>query len=207
LGHIELDSVTFERGAPGAINMEGAPKYVASEMCQTMNDHWGYASKDFCYKSLASLIEDFCGCRRFGANFLLNLGPMGNGLLRPLDKALLEELGRWAKIHEEALYCPRPCGIAQTSKAQDFVLEKDGTYYLFCHKLPMVASIDVQLAQDADLMDTFPFDKKIKSITWLDTPDKEVEYTDNGDGTISVRSEAYKYGTHLVVRVAKIVTE
>ena len=32
LGHPELDSVTFERGKPQPINMEGAPKYVASEM-------------------------------------------------------------------------------------------------------------------------------------------------------------------------------
>lgn len=32
LGHIELDSVTFERGAPKPINMEGSPKYIASEM-------------------------------------------------------------------------------------------------------------------------------------------------------------------------------
>lgn len=207
LGHIELDSVTFERGKPGAINMEGAPKYVASEMCQTMNEHWGYAANDFRYKSLESLIEDFCVCRRFGSNFLLNVGPMGNGLLRPLDKAILEEIGKWAKIHEEALYLPRPCGISETGKAKDFVLEKDGVYYLFCHNLPMVASIDVQLNEDANFNDTFPFDKKIKSITWLDTPNKEVAYTDNGDGTITVHSEAYKYGSHLVVRVAKIVTE
>ena len=86
-------------------------------------------------------------------------------------------------------------------------MEKDGTYYLFCHKLPMMASLDVQLAQEADLTDTFSFDKKIKSITWLDSPDTEVKYTDNGDGTITVHSETYKYGTHLVVRIAKIVTE
>ena len=85
--------------------------------------------------------------------------------------------------------------------------DKDGVYYLFCHNLPMVASIDVQLNEDANFNDTFPFDKKIKSITWLDTPNKEVAYTDNGDGTITVHSEAYKYGSHLVVRVAKIVTE
>jgi hypothetical protein len=86
-------------------------------------------------------------------------------------------------------------------------LEKDGTYYLFCHNLPMMASIDVQLNEEANFNDTFPFAKKIKSITWLDEPTQEVGYTDNGDGTITVHSQAYKYGTHLVVRVAKIVTE
>lgn len=207
LGHIELDSVTFERGKPGAINMEGAPKYVASEMCQTMNEHWGYAANDFRYKSVGSLIEDFCICRRFGSNFLLNVGPMGNGLLRTIDKAILEEIGKWTKIHEEALYLARPCGIAETSKPRDFVLERDGVYYLFCYQLPMVANIDVQLRTEANFIDTFPFDKKIKSISWLDTPEMEVRFTENDDGTVTVQSDYYRYGTHLVVRVAKIVTE
>jgi alpha-L-fucosidase len=207
LGHIELDSVTFERGRPSPINLAGSPKYIASEMCQIFANHWGYAKQDFNFKSLASIIEDFCVCRRYGANFLLNLGPMGNGLLRPLDKAILTEIGRWAKINEEALYLARPCGISETSKPKDFVLEKDGAYYLFCHQLPMMASIDVQLKEDANFVDTFAFDKKIKSITWLDVPKSAVRFTENGDGTVTVQSDAYKYGTHLVVRVAKIIVE
>jgi len=207
LGHIELDSVTFERGKPQAINMESAPKYVASEMCQTMNEHWGYSKNDFRYKSLESLIEDFCICRRYGSNFLLNVGPMENGKLRPMDKATLVELGRWAEIHQEALYLPRPCGITETSKERDFVLEKDGIYYLFCHRLPMAVNLDVSLTQEGNFIDTFPFDKKIKSITWLDDPKKEVRFNVNNDGTVTVFSEHYDYGMHLVVRVAKIVTE
>ena len=132
---------------------------------------------------------------------------MGNGLLRPLDKAILMEIGRWAKMNEEALYLARPCGISDTSKPKDFVLEKDGAYYLFCHQLPMMASIDVQLNENANFIDTFAFDKKIKSITWLDDPKSAVRFTENGDGTVTVQSDAYKYGTHLVVRVAKILVE
>ena len=93
LGHIELDSVTFERGRPKPINLEGSPKYIASEMCQIFANHWGYAKKDFNFKSLPQIIEDLCVCRRYGANYLLNVGPMGNGQIRPLDKAMLETLG------------------------------------------------------------------------------------------------------------------
>ena len=71
----------------------------------------------------------------------------------------------------------------------------------------MMASIDVQLKEDANFVDTFAFDKKIKSITWLDDPTTSVRFTENGDGTVTVQSDAYKYGTHLVVRVAKIIVE
>ncbi|MBP5308393.1 MAG: alpha-L-fucosidase [Clostridia bacterium] len=63
LGHPELDSVTFERGRPQPINMEGAPKYIASEMCETLYEHWGYCKNDFNCKSPAEIIEEFCACR------------------------------------------------------------------------------------------------------------------------------------------------
>ena len=98
LGHIELDSVTFERGRPRPINLVDSPKYIASEMCQIFANHWGYAKRDFNFKSLSSIIEDFCACRKYGANYLLNVGPMGNGQIRPLDKAMLQTLGEWVDI-------------------------------------------------------------------------------------------------------------
>lgn len=206
LGHIELDSVTFERGRPGAINMEDSPKYIASEMCQTLNEHWGYTKQDFCYQSLKSLIEDLCVCRRYGSNLLLNVGPMGNGYLRPLDKAMLEEMGNWVEINKEALYLPRPCGVEVTSKPEDFVLEKDGTYYLFCHNLPMAANPDVVLFREGNFIDEFKFDKKIKSITCLDDPSVAFEF-EQKDGVTTVKSVCYPYGMHLAVRVAKIEIE
>ena len=89
LGHIELDSVTFERGKPEPINMEGAPKYIASEMCEVICDHWGYAKNDFNYKTPAQMIRTFSVCRRYGSNLLLNIGPKGDGTLRTIDKGFL----------------------------------------------------------------------------------------------------------------------
>ena len=206
LGHIELDSVTFERGRPEPINMGDAPKYIASEMCQTMNDHWGYAKNDLSYKSLKSLIEDLCVCRRYGSNFLLNVGPMGNGLLRPLDKAMLEELGNWTAYNKEAVYLPRPTGIEITSKPQDFILEKDGTYYLFVHDLPMIGSPDVAMQFDYNPLDEFAFDKKIKSITALEDASIVCAF-EQKDGVVKINNPAYTYGNSLVVRVLKIETE
>ena len=174
LGHIELDSVTFERGKPGPINMEGAPKYVASEMCEIFAEHWGYAARDYKYKSLKDIIEEFCVCRRFGSNMLLNVGPMGDGNLRPLDKAMLETLGEWVKIHKEAVYLPRPCDVKVTSSNEkDFVLEKDGVYYLFCHNITTsLENVDVVKAEKGDMDKTFVLDKEIARISWLDNAEQ-----------------------------------
>ena len=131
---------------------------------------------------------------------------MGNGLLRPLDKAMLEELGNWTAYNKEAVYLPRPTGIEITSKPQDFILEKDGTYYLFVHDLPMIGSPDVAMQFDYNPLDEFAFDKKIKSITALEDASIVCAF-EQKDGVVKINNPAYTYGNSLVVRVLKIETE
>ncbi|MBQ8310814.1 MAG: alpha-L-fucosidase [Clostridia bacterium] len=203
LGHIELDSVTFERGRPGEINLEDSPKYVASEMCQVFANHWGYAKRDFNFKSLVEIIGDFCVCRRYGANFLMNVGPMGNGLLRPLDKAMLLTLGEWTEIHKEALYLPRPAKIAVDGKEKDFLLRGDGCYYLFVHDIPMGGDINVaERFEMPGYTDKFILPEKIKSVRWIDS-EKNLDFVQDGD-RVTVCYDSQKYGEHLVIKIARI---
>lgn len=205
LGHIELDSVTFERGKPRPLNMEGAPKYIASEMCQVFAEHWGYAAEDLNYKSPADMIRDLALCRRYGSNLLMNVGPMGNGYLRPMDAAIYELMGEWVKVNQEAIYVTRPTGIEIADKPDDFVLEHDGTYYLFCDHLPMAADPNVARMQSADYRDVFCLDRKIRKVTWLDNGEP-VEFEQDGN-QVTVKTVPFQYGRHLVIRVAKIETE
>lgn len=205
LGHIELDSVTFERGRPGAINSEDSPKYIASEMCQVFADHWGYARNDFHFKSLVQIIEDLCVCRRYGSNYLLNVGPMADGYIRPLDEAMLLTLGEWVKIFEEAIYTPRPSKVTVVGNEKDFILKGEDAYYLFCHDIPMVADHNVAIDVVKKRADRFALDKKIKSVKWLDNGES-VEFS-TADGQTAVVPGSFSYGTNLVVRVAKIEVE
>ncbi len=206
LGHIELDSVTFERGRPAPINLAESPKYIASEMCEVFADHWGYAKRDFNFKSLATIIEELCVCRRYGANMLMNVGPMGNGLIRPLDKAMLETLGEWVDIHKEALYLPRPSGIEIQGNEKDFILRGDGCYYLFVHDLPMIGDPNVQTSTvNNPYADKFELTEGVKSIKWLDSGE-DVAYLTEGS-TVTVCPTHQYYGESLVVKVAKIEVE
>lgn len=205
LGHIELDSVTFERGKPGAINMEGAPKYVASEMCEVFASHWGYAKEDLNFKSPAQMICELADCRRYGSNMLINVGPMGDGSIRPIDSAILGIMGEWVNYFDEAIRKPLPCGIEIENKEKDFLLKDGKNYYLFCYDLPMSADPNVGLSMEANYIEKFMLADKITSVTWLDnqTP---VEYTQDGED-VTVHTVPYQYGRDLVVRVAKIVCE
>lgn len=205
LGHIELDSVTFERGKPEPLNMEGAPKYVASEMCQIFAAHWGYAKKDFNYKAPADMIRDLVGCRRYGSNLLMNVGPTANGTLRRMDAAIYELIGEWVALNGEAIYEPSPSGINVENKPDDFILVKDSNYYLFCDHLPMYADSNVELQFNTEFKDIFKLDRKIKKISWLDNGE-EVVFEQKGDEVI-VKTVPYTYGMHYVIRVAKIETE
>lgn len=206
LGHIELDSVTFERGKPGAINMEGSPKYIASEMCQTIGGVWGYASREFHTKSLPDLIDDLCVCRRYGSNYLLNVGPMPSGYLRPLDEALLRTLGEWVDIQKEAIYLPRPSGIDVdgVGREKDFILKGEDAYYLFYHGMYMSGDANVVVSDNYDngLTDRFAFDGEVSSVKWLDDG-TDVSF-EQKDGTLTVYPGTYRYGVDLVVRIAKI---
>lgn len=205
LGHIELDSVTFERGKPSPINLADSPKYVASEMCEVFADHWGYAARDFHYKSLATIIEEFCACRRYGANMLMNIGPMGNGMIRPLDRAMIETLGEWVEIHREALYLPRPAGIEIRGNAKDFLLRGEGCYYLFVHDLPMRGDANVQADPEQNpYADRFVLgeDERVKSVKWLDSG-RDVFYLAEGNA-VAISPAPQGYGEHLVVKIAKI---
>ena len=206
LGHIELDSVTFERGRPKPINLEDSPKYIASEMCQIFGNYWGYAKRDFYFKSLIEIIEDFCVCRRYGANYLLNIGPMGNGQLRPLDKAMLLALGEWVDIYSEALYLPRPAKIEIENKENNFLLKGDTCYYLFAYDLGVSGNINVELSKgDPNHENEFTLDKKIKSVKWIDNGE-DVFFTQDGD-KVTVVTTPQLYGEHLVVKIAKIEIE
>ena len=204
LGHIELDSVTFERGKPEPINLATSPKYIASEMCQIFGDHWGYTALDYNFKSLADIINDYCNCRRFGSNLLLNVGPMANGKLRELDTAMLRTLGSWISTFSEACVGTQPTKIEVAGREDDFILKGDGAYYLFCHGLHMHGSENVVI-NDTNISDytvKFNLPERILSACWLEsgTP---VEFRQDGEA-VTVTTAPQPYGQSVVVRIAKL---
>lgn len=205
LGHIELDSVTFERGKPEPLNMEDAPKYVASEMCEITCDHWGYAGEDLNFKGTGELIRELAACRRYRSNFLMNVGLMGDGSVSPMDREIFRILGRWVAYFDDALHVPAPTGIEIENKPEDFLLRDEHNYYLFCYNLPMVADTNVALYTNADYESKFSVPEKIRSAVWMDNGEA-VEFSQTGDQVL-VKTVPFRYGRSLAVRVAKLTVE
>lgn len=202
LGHIELDSVTFERGRPQPINMADSPKYIASEMCETFDDHWGYAKSDFNFKSTGELIESLAICRRYRSNFLFNVGPKADGSLRTIDKGALEILGHWTALNDEALHEPAPAAAEVEGKPKNFLLKNGDNYYLFLFDISMRCDGNVTINKELDPDNTFCLAETVKSVCWLDNG-KSLGFKQMGD-RVTVTAEPYRYGESFVVRIAKI---
>jgi len=204
LGHIELDSVTFERGKPQPINLSNSPKYIASEMCEILNDCWGIGVDDLNYKSPAKIIEEMVECRKTRANFLLNVGPEPSGMIRTVDKGVFELIGRWMKYFEKPFRYGKPTENAVVMDSErDFALEDDnGDIYLFVFGLPTVASQNVTRLVSKDYDIKVKIKRKLSSATCIDTGD-ELSFEQNGDMAV-IHGIPFSFGRNLVVRIIKL---
>ena len=74
------------------------------ESCMTMNNTWGYKSTDHKWKSEKDLIRKLIDIASKGGNFLLNVGPTGEGLIPEPSIERLRTMGEWLSTNGEAIY-------------------------------------------------------------------------------------------------------
>lgn len=189
VGHYEIDSVTFERGKPRFV--DNTDKYRAGEMCQVMNDHWGYCEDDIDYKPVKELIADLIDCRGHNCNFLLNVGPLPDGTLRDIDRCYLGMIGKWINSVGNFIYDARAAEIVADGAT---VFDVGGKYYAAVKGVGMIADVNVQRGSDLRCV-TFR-GRKIKSAFWVD----DGSPADFDGDKLVVRQ--FAYGKSMCVRVA-----
>lgn len=109
------DFVSPERMVPpeGLFDPQGRPLYW--ETCTTMNHSWGYCAGDTWYKPAPLLLKKLVECVSKGGNFLLNVGPDGNGRIPRQAMDTLKYLGQWMQINGESI---RGCGPSGMEKPE-----------------------------------------------------------------------------------------
>jgi alpha-L-fucosidase len=171
-----------------------------------MNAHWGYGSADVNYKSLPGLIETLCSCRKVGANYLLNVGPTGEGELPLMQEALLRGIGEWISNVGDSIYKGKPCGVLGENSSKNFALRIDNKLYFYVHDLSITGDSNVVVAGGGKGINTFSgVNEKIKSIKWTDN-NESLEFTQDGE-KVSINCTGYSYGKSLVVRIAEATLE
>jgi alpha-L-fucosidase len=78
------------------------------EVPATTNHTWGYRKDDQDWKSPGEITFKLVDIVSKGGNYLLNVGPMANGLIPEPAQANLRSVGRWLKVNGEAVYGAGP---------------------------------------------------------------------------------------------------
>lgn len=142
------DFQMFERDLPGenksGLSFQKASQKLPLETCETMNNSWGFNIKDDHYKTVNELIHYLVNAAGRNANFLLNVGPMPNGVIQQEFRDTLKEVGKWMRKYGETIYGTR----ADVMPPQDWgvVTEKNNTLYvhIFKPKDPSIVITGIQ---------------------------------------------------------------
>ncbi len=70
----------------------------------TINHTWGYRKDDQDWKSPGEITFKLVDIVSKGGNYLLNVGPMADGVIPPASQDALRAVGRWLKVNGEAVY-------------------------------------------------------------------------------------------------------
>lgn len=93
------DFITPEQRIP-ATGISG----VDWETCMTMNTTWGYSEHDHAWKSDETLIRNLIDIASKGGNYLLNIGPKGDGSVPEESVKSMHAIGAWMKVNGQSIY-------------------------------------------------------------------------------------------------------
>lgn len=76
----------------------------AWETPATLNDTWGFKKNDHNWKKPETLIFKLADIVSKGGNYLLNVGPDGEGVIPQPSQDMLRAVGKWLKVNGESIY-------------------------------------------------------------------------------------------------------
>ena len=80
----------------------------AWEVPATINHTWGYRKDDLDWKAPGEVAFKLVDIVSKGGNYLLNVGPMSDGVIPLASQEMLRTVGRWLKANGEAVYGAGP---------------------------------------------------------------------------------------------------
>lgn len=110
-------------------------KVLCWEVCETINQSWGYCCSDTEYKSSSRLIRMLVDIVSKDGNLLLNVGPTPRGRIPGESVTRLQEIGKWMSENGESIHAS---GMSQFNPPPDArYTQKGRTLYLHLfHYLP-----------------------------------------------------------------------
>jgi len=146
------------------------------EECRGIGRSFGINKEEGCenYLSVKELLTTLCDLVSKGGNFLLNIGPDGDGTIPPLMEERLLGMGKWLEVNGEAIYESE----VYSKKSGDgvYYTQRDGNIYAITEKFPSKETV----------FEEIPFDENYK-ISLLGSNGKVIASTNNGK--LSLRAD------------------
>ena len=156
------------------------------EACQTIPEHsWGYFSGPWGTHSVKDwryLVDQVAHTTSQNGNFLLNVGPRGDGSQNPSDVEITGGLGKWINSHSKAI---RGAGEERRLTAPDwgyYTLGEDGRTYGIVTKISPSGRVrvesgdhlqitDIHIDDDVDVAEPYLFAPNLLEVRLGDIPD------------------------------------
>jgi alpha-L-fucosidase len=114
--------------------IEAAEGDRAWEACMTLNDSWGYHKADDGWKTPKQVVRNLITCARDGGNYLLNIGPKGDGSIPSETVEIFSEVGDWLSHSGESIYGADKCQLTRSRNGS--FTRKGNTLYFHVHYYP-----------------------------------------------------------------------
>ena len=99
----------------------------------TMNDNWGYNSRDKNFKSVRTILRMLADIASKGGNYLLNVGPTAEGVFPPESVERLKEIGAWMAVNGESIYGTQASPFKKLDWGRSTQKAIDGGVRLYLH--------------------------------------------------------------------------
>jgi alpha-L-fucosidase len=115
------------------------------ETCMTMNNTWGFSEHDHNWKSPETIIRNLIDIASKGGNYLLNIGPTGDGSIPQPSIDIMSAIGKWMDTNAEAIRgtSKSPLGIPAFDGR---MTAKGKVHYLHLFSRPASGTISVALS-------------------------------------------------------------
>lgn len=134
------DFITPEQHIPDT----GMPG-VDWETCMTMNTTWGYSDHDHAWKSSATLIRNLVDIASKGGNYLLNIGPKGDGSVPKQSVQAMHDIGAWMKVNRPSIVGTSASPVPKPVWGRITVHEDKRSTMLYLHVFDWPANGELKL--------------------------------------------------------------